>query len=72
MDADEYLRQSTSRMPPGGVYYTLNELALAAYDGDYEATWKGRDLPLGNAVGRGSQIVYFGQPPEGTYVHSKL
>ena len=33
MDCDEYLEQSTSRMPPGGVYYTLNELAIAAFDG---------------------------------------
>jgi len=39
MNCDEYLEQSTSRMPPGGVYYTLNELAIAAFDGPPRPTF---------------------------------
>ena len=63
MDCDEYLEQSMSRMPKGGVYYTLNELAIACYDGNYSGLGKGEDLPLGAQVGQGSNTVYYSEPP---------
>lgn len=71
MDADEYVEQAAARMPPGGVYYTINELAVAAFDGRHTAgAWAGRELELGpkvsSAVGRGpnaANMVYFGVPP---------
>ena len=74
MDCDQYLKQSTARMPPGGVYYTLNELAIAAYDKQYSGSWSGRDLPLGAKLAPDmTNMVYFGKPPIGSAVaHSKL
>jgi hypothetical protein len=42
--------EDTPRRPAGGVYYTLNELAIAAYDGTYEGM-AGEALALGAKVG---------------------
>jgi hypothetical protein len=40
----------TPHHPAGGVYYTLNELTITAYDGTYECT-TGEELALGAKVG---------------------
>ena len=54
MPFDEYLEQSTSRMPPGGVYFTLNELGMIAAEGGYSSAWVQTKLRLGNATDAGS------------------
>ena len=72
MDCGEYLEQSTSRMPKGGVYYTLNELAVACSDGLYSGMGPGVELPLGAKVGLGSNTVYFAEPPQSSAVSVAL
>lgn len=62
MPVGRFLEQATSRMPPGGVYYTLN--ALAALAGEKNNThphaWRPHSLPLGAKIAAGvSQTVYF-------------
>ena len=59
MDVDEYIEQASVRMQPGGVYQTINELAVAAFDGRHKGM-TGHELLLGSKVGVGSNVVYFG------------
>eukprot|EP01047_Picozoa_sp_COSAG01_P061126 COSAG01_NODE_7589_length_3137_cov_1.470046_3_plen_95_part_00 len=62
MDADAYLEQSKERMPEGSVYYTLNHLAIQAYDG-LQVGMQGRMLPLGAKLAPGvSNMVYHTEP----------
>eukprot|EP00747_Dinoflagellata_sp_TGD_P027507 gnl/TRDRNA2_/TRDRNA2_132656_c0_seq2.p1 gnl/TRDRNA2_/TRDRNA2_132656_c0~~gnl/TRDRNA2_/TRDRNA2_132656_c0_seq2.p1 ORF type:complete len:287 (+),score=46.59 gnl/TRDRNA2_/TRDRNA2_132656_c0_seq2:65-925(+) len=62
MPIAKFLEQATSRMPPGGVYYTLNLLAAIAGFGAYPHAWTPHRLELGPKLAPGVTNTVFFDP----------
>merc|ERR1712046_221976 len=62
MSAEEFIEQAAKRMPPGSVYYTLNELAVLAATGNNDRSWTARKLALGPKLAPGVTNTVFLDP----------